>query len=703
MTEKQRWFERSYARLLIDNHITEEDASFMTRFDPKVYAAMVKRAGVDAAMVYACCHNGNCYYPTKVGHIHKNLVGRDIFGETVSELRQEGIAPIAYYTVIFHNDSARRNPAWRMQRPDGEHRGGRYWYACPNSNDYVDFTKAQLEEIIAYDVEGIFIDMVFWPTVCLCQNCRTRYRKETGAEIPPAIAWDSPEWVTFQRTRERWMADFVETLRSVIVRPKPEMSVTFQFSPVLLGWSFGQSPAIAAACDYTSGDFYGGRDQQSLGTKVLSAFSRNVPFEFMTSRCVSLHDHTSMKSEEEMFCHAAMTLANGGAYFFIDAIDPDGTLNEDVYDRLGRVSQIAKPFKEKAQSLRPVPVADVGLYFSMASHVDAGLNGMKLKDAAVRASNMAGFAGISSLRELLGTSVILRHAHIPYRIVTSDRPVLDGLNALIANDAAYMSSDEVDRLRAFVRDGGTLIATGCTSLYNELGETTGDFQLSDVFGVSFSGAKTACVSYLSYPGELDVPPSESGYGAGRTQYILSDAPSPLVNATTAKILAEVCGTYTDPDDPDHYASIHSNPPGPSTGRPGLTVNSFGKGKCIYLYSSLLAGPNAAQQTFGRRLFREHTPSGIIISTNAPPCVEITVLESTLNNTRLVCFVNYQADLPNVPVHHLQVALRLPDMPENVRCRRVSDGVSMECMCERGVLKFAVPKIETLEMVEVSGE
>ena len=88
--------------------------------------------------------------------------------------------------------------------------------------------------------------------------------------------------------------------------------MTFQFSPVLHGWSYGQSPAIAAACDYTSGDFYGGRDQQSLGTKVLAAFSRNVPYEFMTSRCVDLHDHTSMKSEEELFAHVSMTLANAG-------------------------------------------------------------------------------------------------------------------------------------------------------------------------------------------------------------------------------------------------------------------------------------------------------------------------------------------------------------------------------------------------------
>ena len=104
------WYKRCYARLLIDNHITEDDPSFMAKFDPVQYVAMAKKAGIDAAMVYATCHNGNCYYPTAVGHMHANLAGRDIFGETVDLLRSEGIVPVAYYTTIYHNHSAKTHP-----------------------------------------------------------------------------------------------------------------------------------------------------------------------------------------------------------------------------------------------------------------------------------------------------------------------------------------------------------------------------------------------------------------------------------------------------------------------------------------------------------------------------------------------------------------------------------------------------------------
>ena len=105
-----KWFDKCYSRLLIDNHITDQRPEYMSRFSPEEYVRMVKLAGVESSMVYACDHNGNCYYPTQCGHQHANLHGRDIFGETTRLLRHAGIAPIAYYTVTFNNDCARRFP-----------------------------------------------------------------------------------------------------------------------------------------------------------------------------------------------------------------------------------------------------------------------------------------------------------------------------------------------------------------------------------------------------------------------------------------------------------------------------------------------------------------------------------------------------------------------------------------------------------------
>ena len=84
-----------YSRILIDNHITDLRPEYMAKFDPEHYAAMIRLAGIESAMVYASDHNGNCYYPSKVGHVHAGCRGRDLFGETVKRLAGAGIVPVA--------------------------------------------------------------------------------------------------------------------------------------------------------------------------------------------------------------------------------------------------------------------------------------------------------------------------------------------------------------------------------------------------------------------------------------------------------------------------------------------------------------------------------------------------------------------------------------------------------------------------------
>ena len=122
------WNSRCYARLLIDNHITDQRPGYMGRFSSKDYVRLVKESGVESAMVYSCDHNGNCYYPTEVGHRHGNLGGRDLFGEVVSGLRGEGIVPVAYYTAVYHNDCARRLPGARIIDNVGHDHDGRYHF-----------------------------------------------------------------------------------------------------------------------------------------------------------------------------------------------------------------------------------------------------------------------------------------------------------------------------------------------------------------------------------------------------------------------------------------------------------------------------------------------------------------------------------------------------------------------------------------------
>lgn len=644
------WYDNCYARLLIDNHITDQRPEYMSRFSPEEYVRMVKLSGVESSMVYACDHNGNCYYPTKVGHQHANLRGRDIFGETTRLLRAADIAPIAYYTVTYNNDCARRFPHAAVRSASGIDHAGRYHFTCPNQPDAVDFYLREIAEVIQYEIDGIFIDMTFWPLVCCCDQCREKF----GRPIPQTIDWRNPEWVAFQRFREKSMADFAQKLTDFVKTARPSLTVTHQFSPVLHGWFLGQSTGIAQASDYASGDFYGSKLQQRFGTKVFDAFSTNPPFEFMTSRCVTLYDHTSTKSDDELYLSALTTLANGGAYFFIDAINPDGTLLEPFYRRLGKLNRLLAPYRETVARLRPRLVAQVGIYFSLACCINQEANGTPLTSLDSESSSNMSVRRNAVCEEAMGTAELLTRLHVPYRIVTERQRDLGGLKLLFVNQAAFLSAEECRKLSDFVQSGGTLIATGETSLFDETGHTSGDFALAAALGVHFTGKHSPAVTYTG---------DELVSAEGKVPLVAADADT------------ETMAHLTFPDfpvgDETHYASIHSNPPGlaPSP-YPAVTRHCFGAGQCLWLAAPLLRIRQHSQQEYLKRLLESYLPL-FVEAENLPGSAELTLLKAQDADQYLLCIVNAQDELPVIPLHHLMLKLHLPCVPRQIR--RVATG------------------------------
>ena len=661
-----------YSRLLIDNHISDHKPEYMKRFSPEEYVRLVKCSGVESSMVYACDHNGNCYYPSKVGHVHNNLGGRDIFGETVALLKQNGIVPVAYTTVTYHNDCARKFPAARIVDMRGNRRDGRYHFTCPNQPEAVEFYKQQIREIAAYDVNGIFIDMTFWPAVCCCDGCRKKY----GKDFPEQIHWRDPEWVAFQRFREKSMADFAAELTEAAREIKPEIAVTHQFSPVLHGWYLGQSDGIAEASDYASGDFYGNKLQQRFAVKAFQAYTQKPPYEFMTSRCVNLRDHTSSKCDQELFLSALTTLANGGAYFFIDAINPDGTLSESFYQRIGSLNRELAPFREIIEKEKFQLDGEIGLFFSISCCVDNHLNGKTFREFCGGSSNNMEIRQNAVQDEILGTAEILNKMHLPFRIV-KDFSSLSGLKALIINKAAYLSGEDCNAIREFVRNGGTLIATGDTSLMDLNGNSSGEFQLAELFGVNFQGEYSDTVTYTG------------------KDLILAKGEVPLVSAAEHTEILEYLSLPDFPvQDPDHYASIHSDPPGTETTYPALTVNRFGAGRCIWLAAPIFLLRQHTQQEFGKKLFRNYLPSFPVEIENLSESAEVTWLVSADRKKHLLCIVNVQDEFPVIPLHDVRITF--PSGLNIGKIIRVSDGIEQEFISPEDSVIITDDKITTGE-------
>ena len=115
--------------------------------------------------------------------------------------------------------------------------------------------------------------------------------------------------------------------------------------------------------------------------------------------------------------------------------------------------------------------------------------------AVVYSQQTATFYGGERAREkvedhTLGFYHALVEARVPFEMVHDrllDPERLRPFKLLILPNIACLSSRQCDQLRRFVEDGGSVVATYETSLYDEQGERRSNFGLADLFGARFGG------------------------------------------------------------------------------------------------------------------------------------------------------------------------------------------------------------------------
>jgi hypothetical protein len=655
---KGKWYERSYRRNLVDMHIDDWDDSFLSKLDPKTYVEMLKTADVQSTMVYANSHIGYCFWPTTNGEMHKGLRGRDFLGETIELCHKEGIDVVVYYTLVFDNWAYDHDPSWRIQYGGGITSRdtpvlGRYGVVCPNNAGYRAFTEAQVTEFCAgYQFEGIYFDMTFWPGICYCPACRQRYASEVGGEMPVTINWRDPQWVVFQKKREEWLVEFAAFATGIARKHRPGISVQRNCSTLTAPWLFAATLGLRDSNDFIGGDLYGGFGEQSFICKLYRSISANQPFEYQTSRCYpNLRDHTTVKSKEMLEVHTYLTMAHGGAFFLIDAIDPVGTLNPRVYETMGEIFARSKHYEPY---LGGELCEDVAVYFSLDSKMDFADNGKSANTVPTATPH---------LDAALGATRTLREKHIPFGVISRNNLEDTATHQVIVlPNALVISEEEAQALRSFVERGGGLYTSGNTDLT----------YLSDVFGVSTEGDAAETVTYIT-----PTPRGRDLLAGVDPKYPLSIfAPEPALGgsifdplpasgrqvkaraANQDEVMATLTLPYTDPADGRKIASIHSNPPGVATDYASVVYRRFGKGKVIWVAAPLEAAPQQPHKDVFANMVRTLAGVPFSFEADAPPAVEVTLFHQPDRKRYLVNVVNEQELLPPVPVFDVRIRVRM---------------------------------------------
>ena len=416
----------------LDFHTSPFIPDVGSEFDATEFARAVKAAHINSITIFAKCHHGLCYYPTKTGTQHPALAGRDLMGEQIEALHREGIRCPLYTTVVWEEDVAQRFPEWRQLRHDGKFGGwegiGSWRFNNYMHPDYQDYMEAHVREILAnYEVDGLFFDILFMEEQsCWSEPC-VRFREKHGL-----LATDRGTQARFQSLTQAAFTDkfsricrginkdaalFYNTGNQVYTdsqfgaRTRDRDQTHWELESLPSGfWGYFHFPRLARTFEVWQKPWLGmtGRFQKMWG------------------------DFGGLKPQPALEYECFRTQALGGANSVGDQLPPRGTLDAGAYELIGAVfaqCEAAEPFYAGSTGLPQVGIVT-------PSHVD--LEGAMTDKALEGAVQMCDEAHYDSL-------------------VLDDASDLAGLDLVILPDHVVVTPALAEKLRTFLERGGKLI------------------------------------------------------------------------------------------------------------------------------------------------------------------------------------------------------------------------------------------------------
>ena len=464
--------ERRYRQVHLDFHTSADCEDVGAHFDPEVFAKTVKMGHVDSMTVFAKCHHGFSYYPTKVGTTHPNL-GFDLMGQQLEALHSVDVRAPIYVSIMWDDLAGEKEPGWIIARKDGSLvirpplsaesplTGGWGWTTLDVSTEYGDYLVAQVEEIAEnYDVDGFFFDICFaLPNYSPWGQAQMR---EAGVRLDDEHA--------VLRFAEEKLARFMERMSGAVRAKVPEATIFYNGTvtpkmvrslPIQTHFEIESLPTSSGLWGYL---------HYPIVARQARTYGRN--FIGQTGRFhKAWADFGGLKTRDQLDYECGTVVAAGGEVSVGDQLHPSGVLDPAVYRLLehsfGRVENL-EPFLRDAK-----PMAEVGIL------------------STYEPSFLGSIPTNAYVADVEGAAQLFLEAAIQFDIVDPEQGSFDAYAALVLPDGLSLDSELRTKLEAYLGAGGRLIVSGTAALDRE----TGIFAL-DAIPVAYAKPVPTVPSYL---------------------------------------------------------------------------------------------------------------------------------------------------------------------------------------------------------------
>ena len=503
-----------------------------------------------------------------------------------------------------------------------------------------------------YAVDGIWHNAPGVNGICYCANCKSGYKSVSGEEIPLAESASEAQLDSYMAWKEKVADDYMERIKSTVKSFGADKAYTAEVFSI---YAVGQR--IHSGIDIDSA-------RKHFDILVSVAFltsnerGEEFPYEDLKYGSTIIKFLKSMAPDREA---VVMYGGNGTSHRLV--IDPPQDLKVWLWEILSAGGRFwncyftnvptlshdnrnayneteAYEFVRENEKLleQHVPVANVGIYYSRAT-----LGSYRKKSEE----------GDRFGADIRGIEAVLMENHIPHAFVLDNlisSETLSKYKVVFLPNVRNMSDREVQLLTEYVREGGNLIATYATGLYDDEGNERSDYALRELFGVQYAG-KRENTRKDNYQYILDKHHPIVSADSEETELLFNAGFTALCKPTgnTKVICTWVPTIQNQPPDKAWVESF-------STEFPTLVENDFGRGKVIYFANQ----PDLLSYTVGHpdvrnllsRSVRHLLGNAKLMETNAPSSVHIGFTRSRVRAGHYIISLVNTTSGPVRPIREL---------------------------------------------------
>ncbi len=655
-----------FRQVHLDFHTSEHVKDIGTKFSKENFQHALKLGHVDSITVFSKCHHGWSYHPTKVNIMHPELKF-DLLGAQIEAAHEIGVKTPVYVSAGLDEKTARKHPEWLLRNDDdtpvwtNSFKVPGYHRFCFNT-PYMDELLAEIKEVCEnYDADGIFTDIVAI-VPCYCQTCVAEMRRRGQDPYDPTNAYNLAV-----ETYNNYTRRIRETVDSV----KPGLPVF-----------------------HNSGHLYNGRrdfahgnthlEVESLPTggwgydhfPMSAAYARTLDMEYlgMTGKFhKSWGEFGGFKHPNALRYEAALSLCNGAKCSIGDQLHPLGFMDEATYKLIG--AAYAEVEEKEAWCDHVTAVSDVAV-LSQEGLFDYMHPGEVLP-------------GKHSWKGTVGASRILLEGKYLFDVVDTEAD-FENYKVVILTDTGIIDQKLATKLRAFVRAGGKILASGESGLVNDGSGFAFDL------GAKYVGKAKYVPAYLRPQFEMN--------GLWSAAYCIYEP------ATEIKATGEVIGVREDPyfeRTTEHFCSHAQTPNDISKNFPAITVGPDGAYIAFNVFTEYaLTGALIARETVCHVLDLV-LGENKTVSTNLP-AQGVTTLMHQKAEHRYVNHILYAAPVKRgqrteiiedlVPIYDTQVAVKIKETPKSVYLAPQMKDIPFTY--ENGTVNYKLDKFTCHQMVVI---